>query len=63
MLDALGLSYQIFPEGEADVYAQVNITKLALALDKEHCEILTVQERDESLESYYINLIGGGRHE
>lgn len=63
VLDAWGLSYQILPEGEADVYAQVNITKLALALDKEHCEILTVQERDESLESYYINLIGGGRHE
>lgn len=63
VLDAWNLSYDILPDGEADIYAEVNITRLVLALNEEHCEILNVQERDESLESYYINLIGGGRHE
>ena len=63
VLDTWNLSYDILPDGEADIYAEVNITRLVLALNEEHCEILNVQERDESLESYYINLIGGGRHE
>lgn len=63
VLDTWNLSYDILPGGEADIYAEVNITRLVLALNEEHCEILNVQERDESLESYYINLIGGGRHE
>ena len=63
VLDTWNLSYDILPDGEADIYAEVNITRLVLALNEEHCEILNVQERDENLESYYINLIGGGRHE
>ena len=62
-LDSWGISYRILPGDEADIYTQVNITQLALTLDQEHCEILAIQERDESLESYYINLIGGQEHE
>ena len=34
-----------------------------LALAEEHCEVFSIQERDESLESYYIRLIGGDIHE
>ena len=26
---------------------------------KENCEVLSMQEKDESLESYYISLVGG----
>ena len=32
-----------------------------LALAEESCEVLSMQERNESLESYYINLVGGGK--
>ena len=30
------------------------------ALAKENCEIVSMQEKDESLESYFLSLVGGG---
>ena len=59
VLDRLGVEYQILNEREADIFGNINITQLVLALSEEHCEVLAVQEHDESLESYYMNLIGG----
>lgn len=61
VLDAMGMEYQILSGKTADIYAKVPITKLALALWEEGCELVSIQEREESLESYYINLVGGGR--
>ncbi len=61
VLDAMGMEYQILSGQTADIYAKVPITKLALALWEEGCELVSIQEREESLESYYINLVGGGR--
>ena len=62
VLDSMGTEYKILSDTEADVFAAVNISQLTMALLAENCEILGVQERDESLESYYINLVGGGAH-
>ena len=61
VLDAMGMEYQILSGQTADIYAKVPITKLALALWEEGCELVSIQEREESLESYYINLVGGVR--
>lgn len=63
VLDGMGLDYSIVSESEADVFGKMNVTTLTLALSKENCEVQSMRERDESLESYYINLIGGGKHE
>lgn len=63
VLDNTNLEYSILSEHQADIFAKVNITKLTLALAKENCELLSIHERDESLESYYVNLVGGGSHE
>ncbi|MBP0967890.1 MAG: ABC transporter ATP-binding protein [Oscillospiraceae bacterium] len=63
VLDDMGLSYQIVDEQHADIYAQPSITSLALALVEKNCEILSAVEHDESLESFYISLIGGANHE
>ena len=63
VLDGLGLDYSVVSGSEADVFGKVNVTSLTLALDKENCEVLSMHEHDESLESYYISLIGGGNHE
>ena len=54
---------QILEGDKADVFGKINVTELAVALAEENCQILTMQERDESLESYYMGLIGGGRNE
>ena len=58
--DSMNISYQINDETHEDIYAKPAITQLALALNKEHCEIISAEEHDESLESFYISLIGGG---
>lgn len=63
VLDKTNLEYSILSENQADIFAKVNITKLTLALAKENCELLSIHEHDESLESYYVNLVGGGSHE
>lgn len=60
VLDGMGMEYKILAEGKADIFAQPVISQLSAALDKEGCQLLSAQERDESLESYFINLVGGG---
>lgn len=62
VLDAQGLDYKILSRNQADVYAKVNVTRLAAALSQEGCEILSMQEKDESLESYFLSLVGGGKN-
>ena len=63
VVDSLGLDYTILSDSEADIFGTVSVTQLTMALAKEGCEIKTMHEHDESLESYYINLVGGGKHE
>ncbi|MEG1984777.1 MAG: ABC transporter ATP-binding protein, partial [Oscillospiraceae bacterium] len=63
MLDEMEIEYKILSDTFADVYAKVNVSKLVTALAKENCEVISMQERDESLESYYVNLVGGGKNE
>ncbi len=60
VLDEMKADYDIISDKMADVFEKMNISKLTLALAKENCEVISLQERDESLESYYISLIGGG---
>ena len=60
ILDEKHMDYKIFSSTQADVYAKVNVSELTLALAKEDCEVISMLEHDESLESYYVNLIGGG---
>lgn len=62
VLDSMKLEYKIISDTAADIFAKVNVTGLTVALAKESCEVLSMQEKDESLESYYISLIGGGNH-
>ena len=63
VMDRKGWEYSVLSGQQADVFAKINITQMALALAEENCEILSLQERDESLESYFVNLIGGERDE
>lgn len=63
VLDTMKIDYKIFSDTEADVFAKLNVSHLAAALSTENCEIISMQERDESLESYYVSLVGGGKNE
>lgn len=63
VLDGLGLDYTIISDTAADVYAEVGVSRLTGLLREENCEVFTMQERDESLESYYLSLIEGSGEE
>lgn len=63
VLEERKLSYKVLSQTEADIYEKVNVSQLVRALDKENCEVLSMQEKDESLESYYVSLVGGASHE
>lgn len=60
VLDGMSIDYDIISESEADIYKEVNVSELSLALAKEGASIISMSERDESLESYFISLVGGG---
>lgn len=62
VLDGMEIDYKITADQTVDVYAKVNISRLTVALAKENCELIAVQERDESLESYYVSLVGGAKN-
>ena len=60
--DAVGLEYRVHSRQEADVYGELEVTELVMALAEEGCRTLSIQEFEEGLENYYLNLVGGGRH-
>lgn len=75
-LDRMGLDYNILSDTEADIYLNppsdsdtarrpdkdISITSLLRELSREHCEVFSLREHDESLENYYMNLIGEGKN-
>ncbi len=63
VLDKIHVEYKIVSASAADIYAKVNIAQLAKTLSAVGCDLISASERDESLESYYVNLIGGGKNE
>ncbi len=63
VLNSMNIEYEIINSTTADVYAKPNFTQLTMALSKENCEVISMEERDENLESFYVNLVGGAKHE
>lgn len=63
VLDSMGVEYKILSDTTADIYAKLNISELTHALDKSACELRSITEHDESLESYFMGLVGGGERE
>ncbi|MBR4145009.1 MAG: ATP-binding cassette domain-containing protein [Lachnospiraceae bacterium] len=63
VLDKKGIEYKIIDDNTVNVYDKPNITNLVHELDKEKCELISVSEHDESLEGFYLSLVGGESHE
>ncbi|MBQ5339665.1 MAG: ATP-binding cassette domain-containing protein [Oscillospiraceae bacterium] len=51
--------YEILTDSEANIYEKIMIRHLSDALAAADCELMSVSEHEESLENYFINLIGG----
>ena len=58
VLDRNNIDYTVISDSEADVFGRVKVSTLSALMADEGGEIYTMQERDESLESYYLTLIG-----
>ena len=59
VLEEMKTDYNILSGQEADIYGKINITDLALCLNEQNCRIISMTQREESLETYYMNLLGG----
>ncbi len=60
LLDEIGFDYEVEADGHINVFGKINVTELVTKLASSGCELLSVNESDESLENYYINLVGSG---
>ena len=56
------MSYDVASENIINIYGKVNISDLAVNLSSQNCIINEFQEKEETLESYYINLMGGNKN-
>ncbi|MBC8609701.1 Daunorubicin/doxorubicin resistance ATP-binding protein DrrA [uncultured Ruminococcus sp.] len=63
VMQQLGAEYKVISQTQADLFGEHNISKLTIALSQEGCIVHRIYEKDETLESYYVNLVGGGRHD
>lgn len=63
VLDGRGLDYNILSDTQADIFSKVKVSELVRELDTRNCEVISMQEKDESLESYYVSLVGGASYE
>ena len=63
VMEELEIEYQVISDTQVDVFANMTATKVILELAKKGCEVISIHERDESLESYYVSLLGGGKNE
>ena len=63
ILDNIVQDYEIISESAAKIYDSISVTALVRALDKKNCEILSLREQDENLETYFINLVGGEKND
>ncbi len=63
VLDEFNIEYNIISDTKADLYSTVNVSQIVLRLTERNCTVLSMCERDESLEGYYINLVGGNNND
>ena len=58
VMDKRGAEYEILSDTEANLFGEFRISELSAALAAEQCELLSITEHEESLENYFINLVG-----
>ncbi len=63
VLDSMGLEYIISDDINAEIFGRPEISELVFALDKEKCRLVSCTEREETLEGFFISLVGGGSNE
>jgi FlaA1/EpsC-like NDP-sugar epimerase len=62
VMEEKGIEYKVIDNSTADVYSSINFSEIAKDFDKVGCSIFTMEEHDESLEAFYLSLLGGGEN-
>lgn len=62
-LDEMQVEYNVVSQTKADIFCNMSMTKLVTELAERGCQVISASEKDESLESYFISLVGGEEHE
>ena len=62
-LEEENLHYKVISNDKVDIYEKLNVSELVIALSKRNCIVNDFQEKGESLENYYLNLIGGANND
>ncbi len=62
-MDEIKMQCDVFSDTEADIFSDIKISELVRILDKKGCELIQTTQKDESLESFYMNLVGGDKNE
>ncbi|MGN0615939.1 ATP-binding cassette domain-containing protein [Ruminococcus flavefaciens] len=62
VLDGMKAEYRIYSPTEADIFTPMQVTPLVLALNEKKCFVNSMTEHHESLENYFMGLVGGVRN-
>ena len=63
VLDEKSIKYYVSSDNSAEIYDAITVTELVEALSARGCILSAIREREEGLENYYMNLIGGNENE
>lgn len=63
VLDDMQIEYNITSDTQADIYSNICVSELVKRLAEKGCDVISMNEREESLESYYMSLLGGNENE
>ena len=62
-MDSKNIEYKVIDDCLADIYTEINFSDIAKSFADENCTIFTMEERDESLEAFYLSLLGGSQND
>ncbi|MBR4626322.1 MAG: ATP-binding cassette domain-containing protein [Ruminococcus sp.] len=63
VLGEMNVDFRITSDTEAEIYSEITVTPLVLRLHEKGCEVIKLSEHHESLESFFINLVGGAMND
>lgn len=62
VLDGMNVEYRLLNNAEADIFAELEATELILRLHEAGCTVFTMSRQDESLEGFFMELVGGAHN-
>jgi ABC-2 type transport system ATP-binding protein len=62
VLEKMHTDYEVIDDSTVKIFSKMSVTLLSEKLSAQSCELLSLTESDESLESYFLDLIAGGAH-